>query len=264
MDSSPRSSFRASWLKIERARTHLEELHRVIATYISKRPVIAIVEESKEVPDWVKADFVLVEPVPEVLAAIVGDIVHNLRTSLDLLASDLVRLNGGDASDVYFPFAKSADKLDGMIKSKKFDRASPQAVQLLNSIRPYEGGHQALREAHDLDILDKHRQLIPFSAAIRCRGVGVHVNLDVLHLNRSVGGLHGPAASMKWSGLLAGTRVPIDFDLLFEGREGIPFTQQEVIPTVETLVISFSGIIEAFENLYEKGPALQKESGAES
>jgi hypothetical protein len=92
--------------------------------------------------------------------AIVGDAVHNIRTALDLMASELARRNHQSDKSVYFPFANSEDELPQQIKSKNFERCGQAAVTLLKSIAPYHGGNTLLRALHDLDVQDKHKALI--------------------------------------------------------------------------------------------------------
>ena len=96
------------------------------------------------------------EPFPEELSAIFGDIVHNLRTALDLAASACVRANGKSDKGVFFPFCKEASELDAMIKRRNIDRAHPDVVSYIRSLAPYKGGNIALRAIHDLDVRDKH------------------------------------------------------------------------------------------------------------
>jgi hypothetical protein len=57
--------------------------------------------------------------------------------------------------------------MDRMIKSRGFDKAGPEAVQLMKELKPYSGGNAALRAIHDLNIRDKHKMLIvhPIRAA---------------------------------------------------------------------------------------------------
>ena len=65
--------------------------------------------------------------------AIVGDCVHNLRTALDLMASELARLNNKGDKNVYFPFADSEDRFPAAIKSKHFDKCGQDAVDLIKT-----------------------------------------------------------------------------------------------------------------------------------
>jgi hypothetical protein len=155
--------FQASRLKIARARQHTEELRTAVAAFLDTKPYQVAVETPSEYRDLAcKALVVRVrKPVPPELSAIIGDVIHNLRTALDLLANDLVRLAGKNPKEVYFPFARSEDELSEQIKRRNFDRAGPDAVALLKQLCPYKGGNVALRTIHDLDIQDKHQALVP-------------------------------------------------------------------------------------------------------
>ena len=97
----------------------------------------------------------------ELLALILGDAVHNLRSALDHMAVDLVVLNGKSPKRVYFPFANSESELDKQIKDKNFDRTSPTAIAELKKLQPYKGGNRLLRGLHDLDVMDKHQLILP-------------------------------------------------------------------------------------------------------
>jgi hypothetical protein len=111
---------------------------------------------------------------PEHLGAIIGDVVHNLRAALDLVACEMIRaVEGKDANvdRVYFPFCQRVDDLEGMIRKRQFDRTGEQAVQALRGLKPYRGGNAALRAIHDLDIQDKHTSLILAKTGITGRMV---------------------------------------------------------------------------------------------
>jgi hypothetical protein len=66
-------------------------------------------------------------------AAIIGDVIHNLRTALDHLPCELVRSNEQGDKDVYFPFAESGTKLDAMIKRRNMNRAKPMVASLIQA-----------------------------------------------------------------------------------------------------------------------------------
>jgi hypothetical protein len=83
-----------------------------------------------------------------------------MRTALDLMASELARLNQRNDKNVYFPFAASIDDFPDAIKSRHFDKCGQDAVDLLKTFSPYKGGNEKLRASHDLDIQDKHTSLI--------------------------------------------------------------------------------------------------------
>jgi hypothetical protein len=82
------------------------------------------------------------------------------------LAGDLARRNNKSPKGVWFPFADSQQALDTAIIDKNFDRAGPEAVALLKTFEPYRGADNPLRDIHDLDIIDKHRMLVPLADMI--------------------------------------------------------------------------------------------------
>ena len=109
--------FEAPRLKLARAERHINELAAEITEYLADKPVAVIVEQPSELKEINSCSWVtrIRKPVPVALSAVIGDAIHNLRAALDLLASDVVRLNGKDAKTVYFPFAASADLLEGQL-----------------------------------------------------------------------------------------------------------------------------------------------------
>jgi hypothetical protein len=159
--------FESARLKLARARQHISELQQEVTAFLASTKITLVIDQT---PQWAELDCQIIvargwKPPPASLSAIIGDAVHNLRTALDLLATDLVRLNGNSTKSVYFPFAYGASELKSQIKAKNFDRASGEAVRLLKTIAPYEAGNRFLRAVHDLDIQDKHKALIPAMSA---------------------------------------------------------------------------------------------------
>ena len=149
--------FGASYLKIARARRHLQELESLVNAYLANEPadIASSIEGNKVVWNVKK-----LEPVPIAASAIAGDIFHNLRSALDLMACELCGPPGKPDPDVRFPFCANESEMDRMIKSRGFDKAGEAAVRLLKEHRPYAGGNAALRAIHDLNIRDKHKMLI--------------------------------------------------------------------------------------------------------
>jgi hypothetical protein len=153
------SVFEASRLKVSRAQRHLNELQGQITVYLSKEPFRAVIEDDG--PGRQCLTFRVSKPVPKELSAIIGDAIHNLRAALDLLACEIVRVNGQSDDYVQFPFCEVIEDLEKEIKRRHLDRADPAAVDLVRALKPYKGGNIELRALHDLDIQDKHRMLIP-------------------------------------------------------------------------------------------------------
>ena len=148
--------FEGSKAKLLRASKLIDEVKSILYDYNKNDPVSAYIDKTKNPPE-IKVNY---KGLSLQLGAVLGDTIHNLRASLDLLASDLVKMNGKSTRNVYFPFASSKEELDEMIIKKKFNLAGDKAVELLKSYLPYTGGNDQLRALHDLDIEDKHQKLI--------------------------------------------------------------------------------------------------------
>ena len=133
-------------LKAERANCHISDLNETLAAFFQGHPYKLVAK-----PDAQCISFVIrvKKDIPHDLPTIIGDAVHNLRSALDLLACDLVRLNGGSTNSVYFPFADSGDDLEALIKKRKIDRASAEVVEIIRALKPYKGGNDMLRAIHD-------------------------------------------------------------------------------------------------------------------
>ncbi|KDA03412.1 hypothetical protein [Hyphomonas oceanitis] len=214
-------------LKTKQARRHLNRLR--------------VLEEDHFCTDWyafefrpatsadrAKLDVVVQLPGPE-YGAVIGDTVHNCRASLDILASLVVRLSGGNDKGVHFPFGSSAHHFERMIVDKHFNRASDEAIELLRKLRPYPEGNSVLRALHDLDIQDKHRALIPAGGNITTPEVKAAV-ID----GRAVI-THVEATKPKMR-------------LIFP--EAGPAGNCEVIPSLEEMIGLTESIIRSFESLF--------------
>ncbi len=150
-------TFPASHLKVERAHGFIAELQRLVKAHVNENPPRITPIASSDGKHTFDIEWANLGLLPGV---IVGDVVHNLRTALDLMASDLATRNGRSNKDVYFPIADSEEALTGRISSQKFSKAGDDAVELLRSFRPYRGGDNLLRDLHDLNNADKHTALI--------------------------------------------------------------------------------------------------------
>jgi hypothetical protein len=161
--------------KLHRAEEHIREVERAVPAYFAgdwcSRKLTENSEGSYELS-------VVMHGQPAGLEVVLGDAVHNLRASLDLLAVEVVALNGGASKDVYFPFADKAENLGAVIKKRNWGRADPQDIEIVRELRPYRGGNHLLRSLHDLDIQDKHVSLIVNDAWLSSGGVRVKQDED--------------------------------------------------------------------------------------
>lgn len=99
--------------------------------------------------------------IPDEWGLKIGDIIHNLRSSLDLLVTDLLIANGNNPNEISgFPVSKSENVYlkEGI---KKIDGIGDSAKAVIKKMKPYKDGNPAIWELHQLDIINKHRVIIP-------------------------------------------------------------------------------------------------------
>lgn len=113
-----------------------------------------------------------VKPLDPLINAEAGAIIHNLRSSLDLLACTLAARNGfRESKSTHFPIWKSeADFLSPKSRAiEKIKRLSQIDQDIIKDLRPYPGGNDLLCALHDLDLTRKHRRLLDLF--VRPRGM---------------------------------------------------------------------------------------------
>ena len=244
--------FESARLKIVRGRHHVAFLQSAIDDYMAQKPFAVVVEK----PTWdALGSHVwtsrIRQPIPPLWAAVIGDAVHNFRAALDLMASDLVRLNGGSTNGVYFPFAHSAKELAAQIKSKHIDRAGQHIVRVVESLRPYKGGNYLLRALHDLDVQDKHQALLPAVGFVKTPPL-------ILLLNGHPNPIPSWESAVVTDGQVLmimpavwnvplGSEISAEFNIVFDDDSAV--AGSKIIPTLEQLGELVDGIVDTFGNL---------------
>jgi hypothetical protein len=157
-------------LKTERADKHIADLESVISAFLKAGPYTDDVEDCGGGRHVYRAR-VSAQPSPR-WGLILGDAVHNLRSSLDHLAIALVKASGvvDPANEIAFPFTEKAEDFEDKLK-RRVAGASQAAKDKIRMIKPYPGGNDTLWGLHSLDIVDKHQLLIPVGSAARIERV---------------------------------------------------------------------------------------------
>ena len=94
--------------------------------------------------------------VPIGWSAIVGDIVHNIRSSLDLIVWQLIIQNGNTPGmNTRFPIGIKETGYGKQLRDS-LRGANENAKRLVRRLKPYPGGNTILTQLHALDICDKH------------------------------------------------------------------------------------------------------------
>lgn len=154
-------------VKIDRAKKHLEHLQDEVSAFWAGNPYVIIFDTDTE-PGKRLYRIKITNDVPGHWGGYVGDVVHNLRASLDNLATALAAANGTTSKSVlrktYFPIGATKEifekKLPEDLRGVRAD-----ARRIVERMKPYPGGTDAFRRLHDLDVLDKHSALVPVGAA---------------------------------------------------------------------------------------------------
>jgi hypothetical protein len=150
-------------LKIERAKEHIKNfLLRINQINEAQGHNVRVYRKTNTGYDAL--EFIPCEAVSPELMCIVGDAVHNLRSALDVAMSDIEFATTGKRTDkVIFPSRKTRDQLKVAVDRRLKGKAPERIIDyIVESIQPYERGNgDAIWQLHSLDIVDKHRLIIP-------------------------------------------------------------------------------------------------------
>jgi hypothetical protein len=136
---SVRSSIDA---KLKRAFEHMDELDALAEAFSRSRPVILELDPPGDGGFQIARLRVVREP-PIELGVVAGEIVHQLRSSLDHLMTELVLIRTGTRGDTpLFPIYSTKKGFDDFVKGTRLRRLiEPGHFELLDAVQPF----------HDLD-----------------------------------------------------------------------------------------------------------------
>ncbi|MGA9114948.1 MAG: hypothetical protein WB802_14300 [Candidatus Dormiibacterota bacterium] len=168
------------WRKIERADLHVKDFKRLRARFQDEKAKAVVCQGDQEDPRGVVWRLVDVS-VPDDLRLVVGDAVHNLRTSLDYLVDILVRAND-QSPETYTAFpvwrkrgVPGRAPLESLV-CRKVRGVAPKVFHAFEALQPYEGGaHEQLWALDQLDIIDKHRLPLLLTMRLASRGAQVRI-----------------------------------------------------------------------------------------
>ena len=157
-----RSGSSPSRAKIQRARKHIGELKSEVQTFLASRP-FEIAGKSDPKTQAIYYCAAKVEEVPLDLSIATADIVRNLRTALDYLAYALVVAGGNyPTRNTGFPVFAALGIYKAQV-GEKVQGMAQRAVDAIDALKPYKGGHDVLWQLDALAKIDK-RGLIPIRA----------------------------------------------------------------------------------------------------
>ena len=252
--------FVGSKLKIARARRHFTEAKALIYEFTAVAKLTYTEEDIPEAPHMIRYRSGISHSLPRELPLIIGDVVHNLRSALDLMMCDIARLRGKSASEIKFPFAEDEDSLKRKLENGELRKLGPDVSHALLALAPYKGGNIALRGLHDLDIMDKHKLVIP---AVTYGAIGLNTEWGYMPAQRLPpgGGTVIARRDIPKEHLLMnlnGSWV-VSFVVLTEGPWGqpaekqLPFAGEAVLDVLESLTQLTDQIVTSFASKFGGG-----------
>lgn len=155
-------------IKVERAKEHVSDLKTLIQGFLQSNPYEVFPYDDPDTGDLLFKLRVLAQP-PLWWSAILGDAIHNLRSSLDLLVCELVRAEGKEIKpNTGFPVFKNITAFTNAFKSGapgQIKGAPKAAIDLIKEAEPYKGANNPFWHLHQLDIADKHKLLMAVGMA---------------------------------------------------------------------------------------------------
>jgi hypothetical protein len=234
-------------LKIQRARHHISDLDVRFAAFVKTNFYRLGVDEDPSSGSSLLR-FEIVNPLSCDIPSVIGDAMHNLRGALDLLVNGIVREKLGTWERVYFPIRDSREELVAALKSGKIQQASTVLCDVIvEVVRPYKGGNDAIVALNALDIADKHRLLLPIAQITSLQGIDAEdSNHNVFrNLTVTVSG-NRPSFPIRTGGKLhiKNYGKPA-FQVFFD--HGLPTEGQPVVPTLRQLAEAVSRAVDTIE-----------------
>jgi hypothetical protein len=145
-------------VKIERAKQHLVGLERELTAHSAYAHVI-LTEENAQTGFHEQREFRRLRAIPFNSVATAGDIIQNLRSSLDHLANQLILVAGNEPTRAScFPISENVATYERE-KARKVKGMRSEAIEAIDALKPYGGGNEFLWRLHELNNIDKHRLL---------------------------------------------------------------------------------------------------------
>jgi hypothetical protein len=157
---------KSSLLKLKRAKQHLDSLESVVTEYRSSHPnaLSPQYDISTDQTSWV---VVIGEDIKDEIALLLGDIIHNGRSSLDLLANDHLTDAGlTPTRNTYYPFAENAAQMQDRLTRTGLIGLAGQSLSYFLTNPPSKDRNPVLYSLHALDIVDKHRTITPVTSFV--------------------------------------------------------------------------------------------------
>ncbi len=158
------------WAKIERAEESINQLNVEFTAFLTAEPKPYRIVRNVE-PDGITHIWKIFSQgcLPPRFSVIAGEIIHHLRSSLNLLLCAMVRHRGNTVERWHhFPVCSSIEKFKKAVDARAIEGISLTARNLIESVQPYHAPQvdtSFLAILHDLDVREKHQLLVILAGA---------------------------------------------------------------------------------------------------
>ena len=140
------------WVKLRRARLHIDEVHQRVRTLDASNPWSAEKEPAEDPDSWAFR-FRIQCPIPAGLCAAVGDAIANMRSALDYVAYELAVRHTGTLAPrqemaTAFPICKDREAFDGFFTAGRWGPVRAEIFGeterlALHCVQPFALGEEA-------------------------------------------------------------------------------------------------------------------------
>lgn len=247
-------NFTASRRKVERSVEHIYDLNKLLKSF-AESDFYAVSVKEYEGSNHVFIDIDKSGFDATRAALIIGDVLHNLKSALDILYYQTFDTMTGAADHrTRFPIRDERQQLitsiDGGLKEKRLatHRGARLIVDLLlDIVYPYKAGNHPIWALHNLNIRDKHQLLIPVFDVMRFLDIRLEDEGQNVFLadNQPYYTRESFQFKIERAGRLTvhdkgHAALEIVFDI------GVPYQDQSVIQSLHEIAESVTRTIDAF------------------
>lgn len=192
----------------------------------------------------------------EYVSCIIGDIIHNLRSALDHVVIELIKLNGKKPDrNSAFPIGSNKEHFLAAVETKT-KGASAKAVAMIQTMEPEATPSGYIWGIHKLDVTDKHKTILTMATVHSIKGLRAKYRQRYMPIPSLVIGHDAPSAPFRLP-------VPANIDerevglskrfeasrLIVFGK-GQPFAGESVIRTSLQLLERIERAVGHFSNSF--------------
>jgi hypothetical protein len=246
------SLFTGPRLKIERAKHHINDLQSRVHEFETGNVHDVIIKPNADRGHDV-LETRIVQAVPTEFALVIGDALHNLKAALDLVVNEVVITRLGSSDDyTRFPVREDRKKLEAAVNGSQVAQASKAVASfIVDRVKPYYAGNDTIWALHRLNILDKHRLLLPVMQIngvndIRIKHEGGEYLMGAWIITRTRAVRH---TLYDLQNCQVADKGNLSLLILFDQR-AVPLAGAPIIPTLVGFVRHVSGIVDGIEKVF--------------